>query len=383
MIDKAVDGGVSGRNVEGSRGFCLFGLGNDFADWTFEKVLAENILAGLVVFTNANRILGKLFEHRAIELQATSWMSRHPLKVPINLLIDPMNCFLAGATHVLKLCNLLLDGNLPDVFQAKNSIAVLDVLDLESYLCVTKSLRRYSIVFVHQLLDRRDDSIKGLGSLSVHGGAAAYFPDANVSIVVKVDGLLSSTLVELQVIALALECVFAFRSVNLFTDSQASLDLCKSGGGVIEDRPVSRNACHIAKKLFNAVHSVGWEAKCVGSFISVDLCNCFDKTKTFCVWHPDGKIKSGYTMAKMKKLYNPRYPSIACIRCGLVENSDHVFSYTYDANVRETLLSDASMEWNVVLRISTNGNMIANLLHKARSSINLFTVLAKGFVLKG
>ncbi|KAG9305670.1 hypothetical protein G9A89_022592 [Geosiphon pyriformis] len=432
---------------------------------TFKQVLAENILAGLVVFANAGGILGKLFEHRAMELQATSWMLWHPLRVPINLLIDLTNCFLAGVTRVLKLCNLSLGGDLPDVFRAKNSITVLDVLGLESYLCVAKSLRRWKkldlrgpvpvwfvllvefingsglsnhVVLSHcsaladspydfgyineHLLNSdlssvtvyTDGSVKGLDSLNAHGGAATYFLDANVSIGVKIDGLLSLTLVELQVIALALECVPVSQSVNLFTDSQASLDLCEFGGGLsvtwnkvkshsgvvgneyanfytdaavaskfflplvvpyrflrIEDRPVSRNACHIAKKLFNAVHSVGWKAKCVGSFVSTGLCDHFDKIKTFCVWHSDGKIKSDYTnsasvtlwsylmkalhyhlpVAKRKRLYNLRYPSIVCIWCGLVEDSDHVFSYTHDAN--------------------------------AGSSINLFTALAKGFVLKG
>ncbi|KAG9291372.1 hypothetical protein G9A89_003476 [Geosiphon pyriformis] len=471
---------------------------------TFKQMLAENILAGLV----------------------------HSLKVPINLLIDPTNCFLAGVTCVLKLCNLSLGGDLPDVFQAKNSIAVLDVLGLESYLCVAKFLRKYGIVFVHQLLDCQgacfeglgsvwfvllvefikgsnlsncvalsycsaladsscdfsyvnehllnsdlssvtvytDGSIKDLGSLDACGGAAAYFLDANVSIGVKVDGLLFSTLVKLQVIALVLECAPVFQSVNLFIDSQTSLDLYKSNGGVfspdfcdkywigkehihhviskkglsvtwnkvkshfgvvgnkcadfyanaavvskfflplvvpyyflkVEDRPVSRNACHVAKKLFNAVHSVGWEAKCVGSFVSVGFCDYFDKAKTFCVWHPDGKIKSGYTssasvilwlylikalyhhllVTKKKRLYNPRYPSIVCIWCELVKDSDHVFFCTYNANVRKTLLSDTSMEWNVVLGIFADRNTIANSLHKAGSSINLFTVLVKDFVLK-
>ncbi|KAG9296646.1 hypothetical protein G9A89_002917 [Geosiphon pyriformis] len=399
---------------------------------TFEQVLAENILAGLVVFVNADGILGKLFEHRTMELQATSWMFQHSLRVSINLLIDLTNCFLAGVTHVLKLCNLSLGGNLPDVFWAKNSIAVLDVLGLKSYLCVARSLRRYGIVFVHQLLDCQDSSVKSLGLLSVCDGAATYFPDANISIGVKVDELLSSTLVELQAIALVLECVPTSQSINLFTDSQTSLNLCESGGDMfspnfhdkcwikkehirciisrkdlsvnwnkvkshsgvvgnecanfyadatvaskfflplvvfyyflrVEDRPVSGNACHVVKKLFNAVHFVSWEAKCVGSFISAGFCDCFDKAKTFCVWHPDGKIKYGYTsnasvtlqsylikvlhhhlpMAKRKKLYNLRYPSIVCIWCGLVEDSNHVFSCVHDANIRETLLFDASME---------------------------------------
>ncbi|KAG9283981.1 hypothetical protein G9A89_005488 [Geosiphon pyriformis] len=351
-----------------------------------------------------------------MELQPTSWMPQHPLKVLINLLINPTNCFLAGATHALKLYNLSLGGDLPDVFQAKNSIAVLDIFGLESYLYVAN--------YVNEHLLNSD-----LSSVTI-------YTDSSVK-----DGW------KLQVIVLALKCVSASRSVNLFTDSQALLDLCKSGGGVfspdfhdkcwiekehiccviskksllviwnkvkghsgvvenkcanfyvdaavaskfflplvvpyrflkVEDRPVSGNACHVAKKLFNAVHSVGWEAKCVGSFISVGFCDRFDKAKTFCVWHPDGKIK---IWLHQKRLYNLRYPNIACIQCGLVKDSDYMFSCTHDANVQEILLSDASMEWNVVLGISADKNVIAKSLHETGFSINLFTALAKGFVLK-
>ncbi|KAG9290548.1 hypothetical protein G9A89_020918 [Geosiphon pyriformis] len=459
---------------------------------TFEQVLAENILAGLVVFANAGGILNKLFKHRVMEL------------VLINLLIDPTNCFLAGAIYVLKLCNLSLGGDLPDslicVWQGllggvcfkwntfhrwkkldsrgpvpvwfvllvefikgsglSNHVALSYCSALTDFSCnfgyINECLLNSDLSFV---IVYTDGSVKGLGLLGAHSGAIAYFLNVNVSIRVKMDGLLSSTLMELQVIALALECVPTSRSVNLFINSQTLLNLCESGGGVfspdfhdkcwikkehichnkvkdysgivgnehanfytdatvaskfflslvvpyhflrIENRPVSRNARHVAKKLFNTVHSVGWEAKCVGNFINVGLCDCFDKAKTFCVWHPDGKIKSGYTssalmtlwsylmkvlyhhllVAKRKRLYNLRYLSIACIQCELVEDSDHMFSCVHNANVRETLLFDAFMEWNMVLGIFANENAIANLLLEAGFFIDLFTVLIKGFVLK-
>ncbi|KAG9291582.1 hypothetical protein G9A89_022001 [Geosiphon pyriformis] len=450
---------------------------------TFEQVLAENLLAGL-------------------------------------LLVNLANCFLAGATCALKLCNLLLGGDLPNVFWARNNIAVLDVLGFESYLSIVKSLKRYGVVFINQLLDRHslvpvwfaflvkfiikdgllngvmlspcsvstdsscnfgyvdehllnsglgfiiiytNGSVKNLGLLHAHGGTTAYFPDVDTSVGIKMDGLLLSILVEIQTIALALE-------FDLYTDSQASLDLCKSTSGmaglnfydkcwiekkhiccviakknlsvmwnkvkdhsgivknkhadfyanatvtsksflpivipyhflIVEGRPVSRNTHHVAKKLFNAVYSVGWEARCVDSVISVDLSNCFDKARIFCVWHPNGRIRSGYTstasvtlqsyfmkalhyylpVAKKKKMYNPNYPSVFCIQCGLVEDFDHVFSCSRDVNVRNILLSDATLECNVLLGAFVNGNAIADLLNKAASSINLFTVLVKSFVLK-
>ncbi|KAG9305867.1 hypothetical protein G9A89_016519 [Geosiphon pyriformis] len=261
----------------------------------------------------------------------------------------------------------------------------------------------------------------------------------------------------MQAIALALECVLTFRLVVLYMDSQASLDLCKFTSGiagsdfcnkcwiekehirhnkvkghsgvvgnkcadfyanavvtskfflsvvvpyhffVVEDRSVSGNTRHVVKKLFNAVYFVGWKAKCVGSVISIDLSNRFDKARTFCVWHFDGRI--GYTgtvlatlwsyfikvfhhrlpMAKRKKMYNLSYLSVACIWCGLVKDSNHIFSCSHNMNIRNILLSNATLEWDVLLSTFFNGNAIAISLNEAASSINLYTVLAKSFVLK-
>ncbi|KAG9287136.1 hypothetical protein G9A89_001030 [Geosiphon pyriformis] len=68
-----------------------------------------------------------------------------------------------------------------------------------------------------------DSSLSGLGS-----GAAVFFDDINMSIGVKVLGLMSFMLTELQVIALALECILVSSSVSLFSDSQTVLDACRS-----------------------------------------------------------------------------------------------------------------------------------------------------------
>ncbi|KAG9298360.1 hypothetical protein G9A89_003177 [Geosiphon pyriformis] len=62
----------------------------------------------------------------------------------------------------------------------------------------------------------------------VAGGAAAYFSLVNLSIGVRVHGLLSSTMAELQVVALTLECIPSFSSVVLHLNSQAAIDTCVS-----------------------------------------------------------------------------------------------------------------------------------------------------------
>ncbi|KAG9286743.1 hypothetical protein G9A89_012293 [Geosiphon pyriformis] len=64
----------------------------------------------------------------------------------------------------------------------------------------------------------------GLGSVNIKAGAAVFFEDINLGLGMEVSGMVSSILVELQAIALALECVPNSSSVHLFSDSQAALD---------------------------------------------------------------------------------------------------------------------------------------------------------------
>ncbi|KAG9292150.1 hypothetical protein G9A89_005294 [Geosiphon pyriformis] len=201
--------------------------------------------------------------------------------------------------RALMLCNLFLSSTFPNVFHVRTGVPILDVLGLDGYLNVVKSLKFYGLVFTAQMLDHHgmcfswyafhkwkrlnlrgpvpvwfmslanfvesgvlgralmshstqvnsfcdvgfvaerlitsgsnsvevytDSSVKGFGFVNVCGGAAAYFPDADISIDMHVHDLLSLTLVELHAIALALECVPVFSVVILLTDSQALLIMC-------------------------------------------------------------------------------------------------------------------------------------------------------------
>ncbi|KAG9285789.1 hypothetical protein G9A89_013214 [Geosiphon pyriformis] len=71
-----------------------------------------------------------------------------------------------------------------------------------------------------------NSSLINAESGDVGGGAAAYFSAVNLSISVKISGLLSSTLTELQAVVLALECVLSFCTVVLYLDSQAAINAC-------------------------------------------------------------------------------------------------------------------------------------------------------------
>ncbi|KAG9302418.1 hypothetical protein G9A89_011468 [Geosiphon pyriformis] len=73
-----------------------------------------------------------------------------------------------------------------------------------------------------------DGSLSGLGMVGCRAGAAVFFEDISLGLGVRVLGLMSSTLAELQAVALALECVPLSSSVCLFSDSQSALDACRS-----------------------------------------------------------------------------------------------------------------------------------------------------------
>ncbi|KAG9287064.1 hypothetical protein G9A89_023029 [Geosiphon pyriformis] len=57
-------------------------------------------------------------------------------------------------------------------------------------------------------------------------GCRAFFENVNLGLGISIQGLVSSTLAELQAIELALKCVLVARSVCLFSNSQTALDAC-------------------------------------------------------------------------------------------------------------------------------------------------------------
>ncbi|KAG9288206.1 hypothetical protein G9A89_020512 [Geosiphon pyriformis] len=374
----------------------------------FEQVLSESLLANLINFSNADAPAPSLFS-------------------------------------VLASCKASLGDAFSNVFQAGTGVPILDVLGLDGYLSVKKSLIKYGLIFANQFLDHHvdvvfhsaptiffhdigftsehllafghesievyiDGSVKSLGSIGICGGAAAYFPRANTSVSIKVLGLLSSTLVELQAITLALKCVPVSSTVELFTDSQALLDICKFDIGMsvpdfrhkIEDRSVSGNTRHFVKNLFDAINFVKWDSRCDTSVVEVGDAGEIDIHKSFNVWHPDSRICSGYTSLSSifmwsylmkslhrhlpvvirKKLYNPRYSSIICIRCGIVENSDYLFLCSHNNNAKRIVLFFIRERWCEIAGDSTIESGMINSLHEAKLSFSLYMLLAKRFVLK-
>ncbi|KAG9287439.1 hypothetical protein G9A89_023811 [Geosiphon pyriformis] len=149
-----------------------------------------------------------------------------------------------------------------------------------------------------------DGFLSSLGTVDVKAGAAIFFEDINLDLGVGVFGLVSSTLMELQTIALALKCVPSFRSVDLFSDSQAAVDACKSESLLVY--PDFRNYCwiechHIANVICHKNLEVIWIK--VRGHLSISSNKCADAltkktaSSAWCLPHLVGKrfLKTGGT----------------------------------------------------------------------------------------
>ncbi|KAG9291303.1 hypothetical protein G9A89_021805 [Geosiphon pyriformis] len=248
-----------------------------------------------------------------------------------------------------------------------------------------------------------DGSLFSLGSVDVRVGAAVFFKNINLGLSVEVSGLVSSTLTELQAIALALECVPFSCSVDLFSDSQAALDACNDRADAL-----AKNATLSAWRL---PHLVNERFLCAGG-VAVSgnsrhfvrdvfwLCTDINWSKSSIVWHPNSHLASGFTsmcmascctyfmktlhhwlpVAVRKHLYNRRYPSVVCLFCGDVETSDHVFLCPQDAVGHAHLLGTHVSAWKALSGLSCSSSCVLQALASCVFEVGIGVALCKGFV---
>ncbi|KAG9297287.1 hypothetical protein G9A89_006386, partial [Geosiphon pyriformis] len=208
-------------------------------------------------FANSGGILGYLFSYRFYDLQVLCWYSVHLLNSSVHIHVSASNNFLADMVHILFDCDLFLGGSLANPFQFYGGVPMsvfklfvvflngrslsptcLSVLDSVGSLNILESQDFVSVhnhflqIGADSLLVYTDRPLSNLGSIGCRTGAAAFFKNIDLGLGVGMSGLMLSTLVELQTIALALECVPPLCSVNLFSDSQSALDACKSELGL-------------------------------------------------------------------------------------------------------------------------------------------------------
>ncbi|KAG9288511.1 hypothetical protein G9A89_015717 [Geosiphon pyriformis] len=424
---------------------------------TFEQIQTKNKLASVIAFANSTGVLSYLFSHRSHDLQVLSWCFRHPLLFLARVGISPSNNFLAGVySYVFGSCescffkciSLLrhygiafveqlrdrngnvfswgtfkhwkrLDPRSPVPFWFDLSIRFLGgVVPLFSSFflvnghAVFNICLSYNFGVVHDTLPTvdapclsvyMDGSLSGLGTVDVRAGAAIFFEDINLGLGVGVSGLVFSTLMELQAIALVLECVLFSHLIDLFLDSQAALDAYVSDNKHADalakdavfsawrlshlvserflcagDMAVSGNSRHFVRDVFQSVHRARWEVGVSSRVVDDSLRADINWSKSFMVWYTDSHLAFGFTsmctagchtyfikalhhwfsVAVHKRLYDRRYPSVVCLFCGDVETSDHIFLCPQDAVDHAHLLGAHVSAWEALSGLSCSSSCV-------------------------
>ncbi|KAG9297612.1 hypothetical protein G9A89_011127 [Geosiphon pyriformis] len=337
---------------------------------------SNNFLAGMIcIFSGCNLSLSRSLASAFHFQNGTSMFlflankcldSHDPIPIWFELSVH----FFGGKVS-LSACLSPLDGLFSfDVFWSHN----FDVVKV-NLLCVnTACLSVYT-----------DGSLSGLNTSGMMAGTAAFFEDINLGIDVRVFGIVSSTITELQTIALAFECVLSSRSINLFSDSQAVLDACRLKSVLAYSNLKNWcwvKHCHISNVIHCKNLDVNWIKVKEHSDVSGNKhANALVRTATFSDWHLFYMIKECFLRAKgmavfgnsrhfigsgfwimvdslhvdidcahtadlwsyfmkmlhhhlsvavCKQLYNRCYSSVICLFCGNIEVSDHIFSCPFD-----------------------------------------------------
>ncbi|KAG9300752.1 hypothetical protein G9A89_023550 [Geosiphon pyriformis] len=262
-----------------------------------------------------------------------------------------------------------------------------------------------------------DGSLMNLGTRNCAAGAGVFFSDIDLSLGIGMSDLLSSTLAEIQAIALALVCVPSFSSVCLFSDSQAALDAyaiarASSHSGwflpshlnarflLVDGRVISGNFRHFVHDIFCSVCYAHWEVGSGSKFLPASSLVDVNWFCSLLVWHLDSHMAAGHTskpiadahtffmktlyhwlpVAIRKHLYNRWYSSVLCLYYGKMETSDHVFSCEIDKFAHLQILSTHFKSWIELSGLSLSSFCMLQLLSSCASDISVSMALFKGFV---
>ncbi|KAG9296453.1 hypothetical protein G9A89_015045 [Geosiphon pyriformis] len=362
----------------------------------FEQVQSKGKLALLISFSNGHGILGHLFNHRFLNL----------------LYVSPVNNFLAGVVKIFLENDLSLANNLPYVFHGPGNFPMSGILNprgLVSYwfFLMADFMNNYISLGVGATIATKEDvlnvldsdrfseiytngSLRCAGSVGTAGKMTAYFLAADVDIGIKIAGLLSSALAELQAVVLALK----LQIVNLLRNKNISIKWVKVKEHsnvlgniradalanettflslslpvnirkrflVTEKTAISDNVHHFAWDLYLLICCACWKAGLGFDIVPNIMIKEIDWNTTATIWHPDSHMFSGFTSRKSanlrmylmktvyrwlsvavkKRLYSRSYFGVLCLLYDKVKFSDHVFACFGDFGLHENILVEAA-----------------------------------------
>ncbi|KAG9297034.1 hypothetical protein G9A89_008620 [Geosiphon pyriformis] len=266
-----------------------------------------------------------------------------------------------------------------------------------------------------------DGFLSDLRTPSMMAGAAAFFENIDLGLGVGVFGLVSSTMTELQAIALALNCISFSHSVDLFLDSQAALDACKlesvlacldfrnwCWAAVFSDRclphmvskhffransmTVFGNSRHFVYDIFWSIYHTCWEIGSGFQILIDSLYTNIDWSKSLLVWHSNSHLTVGFTNTRtasfcsyfIKTLHYclsvTCYSSVVCLFCKDVEVLNHVFFCPFDAAGHVQLMEVHVSVWKAYSGLSRSSFCVLQLLSTCIFDVVVDTALCKDFV---
>ncbi|KAG9303919.1 hypothetical protein G9A89_005829 [Geosiphon pyriformis] len=410
------------------------------------------------------------------DLQIFNWCSHHPLLFLTCVGVNLSNNFLAGVVHIFSGCDLSLGNSLACAFYFWGSTFMSMVLSKPYFLKCVLSLKHYGIAFVEQLQNQSggifnwktfkcwkrldshrpvpfwfDLSVRFLEGDVLFFGCSSLMNSGAVSDVCRFHGFsvicnnllatdaaclsvyIDGSLCGLGTIDMKADAAVFFRTltqmVNLFSDSQAALDACKSKSflahpvrghlGVLGNECIDMLAKNttlsawqlphlISKKFLRAsdtavsgssrhfIHNVGLSFQIMLNSLHANI----NWSKSSMVWHMDFHLAASFTnmhtaglctyfikafhhqllVAVCKHLFNRCYPSVICLFCGDVEVFDHVFCCPFNAAGCAWLLNAHASVWKVHLDLSQSFLCILQLLYTCVSDVAVGLALCKGFV---
>ncbi|KAG9305334.1 hypothetical protein G9A89_007829 [Geosiphon pyriformis] len=359
--------------------------------------VCNNKVASLVNFANSNDILDCLFFHRFHNLQVLYWYLVYLLSFPVCIHVNALNNFLVDMKRLnphslvlewFELSIVFLNGMsfFSTIFLVLSGVGSLNILESNDFMSVCD---HFLCTDTSNLLVYMDRFLSNLNTVSCRVSTTVFFKNINLGLGVGVSDLMSSTLVELQTIALALECVPLSSSIQLFSDSQfvldaykSELDLCWVKHHHIVNVICSKNleiSWHKIKDYSDISGNECTDIIAGAAFLSVDGNIVSGNSRHFVyniyysVCHTCWKIGFGSkfladNLLSEKCLYNRLYLSVLCLYCDNVEVSVHVFSCKVDESVRCQLLeSYRTSTNNTHPKVAEPENIEANHLGFAKS----------------